>query len=414
MQETVVNSVRKYFNFKQTELISSELKRVIHGQGTIFAFGNGGSEAFAQHLCMSLRDTLPNEQFKLFENPPIYYTAAISNRKDYDNALAEFLKRNYDKKSLVFLISASGNSKNIILAAKTAKRLGLKTVSFTGFSGGKLKALTDYSINSEIDDQQPAEDNNQIILHLILLLTKLKLENKKSRFKSIMDKYLEDLSKNLKKINPSFINTLSNKIVDDYIKNKKVFIYAPEGGSLSISADHIAHNLQWDAISKVYNPPDVQINAALLSQQYTGIANDRKGYYVYGLQIRISANEGNLLLIFARNCSSKAVKYTILDALEKKLEVFIITNRGQAFKFKKAQIMELDISNEMLFSDIIQIIGHIIGRIVRAKLLIINKQLKGNPLAFLIEEDLAQLRIKGDANTLLDRRYKRLEKKWKK
>lgn len=47
---------------------------------------------------------------------------------------------------MLFCISTSGNSKNVVVAAKVAKALGLKVISLTGKTGGKLKEVSDICI----------------------------------------------------------------------------------------------------------------------------------------------------------------------------------------------------------------------------------------------------------------------------
>ena len=408
----LARGVERFIAHGKLEQITDELAKIIENNGTIFTFGNGGSDAFAQHLAFSLRISLNNRKIRIFENPSLCYCQHISQSQDYDLALSEFLKQNGITGSGLVLFSASGNSNNVIKAAKTAKKLGIKTFSFTGFKGGKLKPLTDFSVNSQILDQQPAEDSNQIILHLMVLLLKLKFQKKKSLFKKEKARYLGSVSKSLEKIDSEFIAQLSKSIVKRYLENRKVFVYAPEGGAISITSDHIAHNLQWDAILNVANPPTIQLNSSLLSTQYSGISNDRRGHFAHGLQIRVSANPGDLLLLFASEPNSKSVKHTILEALEKGLEVFLITSSKQKNRFKKVKELNLGATKGFVFSDVAQIIGHILGRLVRLELMISLNQSPHNIARYLIENDLAQLMIKKEANIELKAEYRRLEKKW--
>ena len=48
-----------------------------------------------------------------------------------------------NQNDMLICISTSGNSANVVAAAKTAKALGLKTIGLTGKSGGKLKEICD-------------------------------------------------------------------------------------------------------------------------------------------------------------------------------------------------------------------------------------------------------------------------------
>jgi D-sedoheptulose 7-phosphate isomerase len=68
-------------------------------------------------------------------------------------------------------ISTSGNSKNVIAAIKQAKYKGLKTVVFTGISGGMMKGMADVTIYVPNDDTQRIQEGHimtgQIICGLI-------------------------------------------------------------------------------------------------------------------------------------------------------------------------------------------------------------------------------------------------------
>ena len=62
---------------------------------------------------------------------------AISNDINYDSIFSYQLNNYALKNDILISISSSGNSKNILNAIKTAKKLGVKTISFLGFAGGK-------------------------------------------------------------------------------------------------------------------------------------------------------------------------------------------------------------------------------------------------------------------------------------
>ena len=67
------------------------------------------------------------------------------------------------------MISASGNSENLLNAVKYAKKNRISTVSFTSFDGGKIGKISDLDINikTEIDEYGPAEDAHLILNHII-------------------------------------------------------------------------------------------------------------------------------------------------------------------------------------------------------------------------------------------------------
>ena len=112
----------------------------------IFACGNGGSAADAQHLVAELIGRFLNERRAL---PAIALTAdaatltAISNDYGYERVFARQLEGLAARGDLLFAISTSGNSPNVVQAAQTARSLGCVVVAMTGERDSKLAAHAD-------------------------------------------------------------------------------------------------------------------------------------------------------------------------------------------------------------------------------------------------------------------------------
>ncbi|PIS15807.1 hypothetical protein COT62_01715, partial [Candidatus Roizmanbacteria bacterium CG09_land_8_20_14_0_10_41_9] len=117
----------------------------------ILVFGNGGSAATASHFECDLakgplghRGDRPVKRFKIIaltDNIPVI--TAWANDADYENIFAEQLRNLGGEGDLAIGISASGNSPNILKAIGAAKELGMKTIGFCGFDGGKLAKMVD-------------------------------------------------------------------------------------------------------------------------------------------------------------------------------------------------------------------------------------------------------------------------------
>lgn len=138
----------------------------------IFMFGNGGSGSTASHLacdlnkgcCMGLE-----KRFKvLCLNDNLPTLMAYSNDVGYEVVFIEQLKNFLKEGDLVIGFSGSGNSENVIQAMQYAKENGAVTLGFTGYRGGKLKKLADYSVNADIDDMQQSEDVHIIVSHILM------------------------------------------------------------------------------------------------------------------------------------------------------------------------------------------------------------------------------------------------------
>jgi len=128
------------------ERVVKAVDECLHSGHKIFACGNGGSAADAQHLVAELIGRFLHERRAL---PAIALTAdaatltAIGNDYGYERVFARQLEGLAQKGDLLFAISTSGNSHNVLQAAQTARGLGCVVVGMTGERDSKLSAIAD-------------------------------------------------------------------------------------------------------------------------------------------------------------------------------------------------------------------------------------------------------------------------------
>lgn len=128
------------------ERVVNAVETCLRGGHKVFACGNGGSAADAQHLVAELIGRFLHERQAL---PAIALTAdaatltAISNDYGYERVFARQLEGLARKGDLLFAISTSGNSPNVVQAAQTARALGCGVVAMTGERDSKLAAQAD-------------------------------------------------------------------------------------------------------------------------------------------------------------------------------------------------------------------------------------------------------------------------------
>lgn len=144
------------------ERIAKALEKAEKAGKQVFVMGNGGSAATASHIatdwcktaervgkplmrCMSLNDNVP-------------FMTAIGNDLGYDELFSRQLQNYVQRGDVVVIISGSGNSPNVVKAAKLAKNRGAKVVGMTGFSGGQLRKLADICLHIECDQYGVIED----------------------------------------------------------------------------------------------------------------------------------------------------------------------------------------------------------------------------------------------------------------
>jgi D-sedoheptulose 7-phosphate isomerase len=124
--------------------------------------GNGGSAATASQIACDWAKTAQRDGkpllrcMSLTDNVP--FMTAIANDLGYEEVFARQLESYLRRGDVVVLISGSGNSSNIIKAAKFAKKKGAVTIGMTGFSGGKLRRLVDICLHVESDQYGVIED----------------------------------------------------------------------------------------------------------------------------------------------------------------------------------------------------------------------------------------------------------------
>jgi len=108
----------------------------------ILVFGNGGSAAIASHFTV---DLTKNARIRATNYNEADLITCLANDYGYDQWVSKVIELYMDKGDLIFFISSSGNSKNMINAVKTAKKKkARKIVSFTGFNiNNPLKKKSD-------------------------------------------------------------------------------------------------------------------------------------------------------------------------------------------------------------------------------------------------------------------------------
>lgn len=145
----------------------------------LFVFGNGGSAALASHsACDFGKGTVVNgnRRFRvmsLTDNVPLM--TAWANDQRYEDIFAEQLRAFVRSGDVVFAISGSGNSANVLNGLQVARDSGAQTVGLTGFKGGKMKVLCDQCVVIPSDNMQLIEDFHIAVTHSIFTTLKKRM-----------------------------------------------------------------------------------------------------------------------------------------------------------------------------------------------------------------------------------------------
>jgi D-sedoheptulose 7-phosphate isomerase len=147
------------------------------GNKILFA-GNGGSAADAQHLAGELvsrfnydRPGLP--AFSLSTDTSVL--TAIGNDYGYERLFARQIEAIGHVGDILFAISTSGRSPNILNAVRVAREKGLVTIGLTGRGGGELSGLCDHCLRTPSDLTPRIQEGHIAIGHTICYLIEQQL-----------------------------------------------------------------------------------------------------------------------------------------------------------------------------------------------------------------------------------------------
>ena len=151
----------------------------IHNDNKILVCGNGGSASDSLHICGEFTNRLLKERRPLPAFPlsaDIASITAIANDYSFDDIFSKQVLANGRKGDILWALSTSGNSKNIINAAKTAQNIGMKVISFTGGNGGEITKHSDLSIIASATTICPRIQEAHVFLyHIIIEMVENKL-----------------------------------------------------------------------------------------------------------------------------------------------------------------------------------------------------------------------------------------------
>jgi len=142
--------------------------------------GNGGSAADCQHIATELMIRLSHHIHRP-ALPAIALTTDTSNLTaggndiGFENVFARNVEGLGNNGDILFAISTSGNSPNIIKATHAAHIKGMKVIGFLGGNGGKLKKLVDLPIVIPSPNVQRIQEGHITIAHIICELVEDKL-----------------------------------------------------------------------------------------------------------------------------------------------------------------------------------------------------------------------------------------------
>jgi D-sedoheptulose 7-phosphate isomerase len=183
--DKVIVDAKQYFDELQRVMVSvpkeginqiaETLVRANESERMVYVFGNGGSASLASHFACDLGKgtaycNVGKRLRVLALTDNLATLTAWANDSSYEDVFSEQLKNFIQPGDVVFAISGSGNSKNVLNALRLAREAGATTVGLSGFKGGEMKALCQICVIVPSDNMQIIEDVHLAMAHSIFLI----------------------------------------------------------------------------------------------------------------------------------------------------------------------------------------------------------------------------------------------------
>ena len=166
-----LRSANKIFALTQeVEKVAKILTTAIQNGNKILICGNGGSAADAQHFAAELTGRYKKERKGLSAIALSVDTSAltaIGNDYGFEFVFSRQVEALAKSGDVLFGISTSGNSANVLNAAKVAKDLGAVVVGLSGRDGGALNQISDINLIMPDNDTPRIQELHILVIHIL-------------------------------------------------------------------------------------------------------------------------------------------------------------------------------------------------------------------------------------------------------
>ncbi len=167
-------------NFEKIEKVASLIVDSFKKDGKVFSCGNGGSHCDAMHFAEELtgryREHRPSYPAIAISDPS--HISCVGNDYGYEYIFSRYLEGLGRSGDVLFCLSTSGNSTNIVKAIETAKSKGISVIALTGKDGGKMAGLVDVEIRvPHFGFADRIQEVHIKIIHIVIYLIEKQMEN---------------------------------------------------------------------------------------------------------------------------------------------------------------------------------------------------------------------------------------------
>ncbi|MGP1959331.1 MAG: D-sedoheptulose 7-phosphate isomerase [Arsenophonus sp. NC-TX2-MAG3] len=145
---TLKNFINNRENIEAIEEAAIMLSNAFKEGRKVLSCGNGGSHCDAMHFAEELtgyyRKNRPG--YPAIAISDVSHLSCVGNDFGYDYVFSRYIEAVAKKRDILFALSTSGNSRNIIKAIKIARTKGMQVISLTGKDGGEMAGTSDIEI----------------------------------------------------------------------------------------------------------------------------------------------------------------------------------------------------------------------------------------------------------------------------
>ena len=164
-------NVKQELDFEHISNAINQIRSTLSSGHSIWTMGNGGSAHTASHAVTDWSKLIftatkkPSRVFCINDN--IGSSTAYANDFSFEESFKLQIENYALKDDLVVCFTGSGNSQNVVNAISFCNEIGINSLLFVGFDGGRCKSLSRNVVHVESSDMQIVEDTHLFLMHLI-------------------------------------------------------------------------------------------------------------------------------------------------------------------------------------------------------------------------------------------------------
>nr|BET44370.1 MAG: D-sedoheptulose 7-phosphate isomerase [Candidatus Aschnera chinzeii] len=175
--QTVSNILKQFIDNKKNIADLEQAAQIIANafkiNKKIISCGNGGSHCAAMHFAEELTGRYRNYRvsYPALAISDIAYFSCVANDYGYEYVFSRYIEAFGDKNDVLFILSTSGNSINLIHAIQTAFTKQMNIIALTGNDGGHIAGNVNLEIRVPyIGTSDRIQEIHTVIIHIIIFL----------------------------------------------------------------------------------------------------------------------------------------------------------------------------------------------------------------------------------------------------